>query len=401
MLYNLTDQHYPWLAQRGMGFFRLLLDPQFRAVLAVILGFGTVMGLGKRTVLLLRALKIGDQPEFHNADLNALSRNKRDVPTMGGVLIVGAILLPTLLLADLRNFYVHMAILCALWLAALGGFDDWLKLTTARRLPGSRDGLFTWEKLVFQLGLAVLLGLFIRHHGLTAGDDHLRDMTFSLNIPFMRTWVWDKDLHDYVASPDLLKLSATAFVLLSVLVVAGSSNAVNLTDGMDGLAAGIMVIVSFAFLLLCLLAGDEGQAKRLLVPYVPRSQELAVVAGAMAGACLAFLWFNANPAVVFMGDTGSLALGGLIGYIAVVIRQEVLLMIIGGVFVLEVVSVMLQVSYFKYTRRRFGEGRRIFRMTPIHHHFHLSGIAEQKVVVRFWLVSALLAALALATIKLR
>jgi phospho-N-acetylmuramoyl-pentapeptide-transferase len=180
------------------------------------------------------------------------------------------------------------------------------------------------------------------------------------------------------------------------MVIAGSSNAVNLTDGMDGLAGGIMGIVGFAFLVLALIAGDEYYAKRLLVPYIPNSQELAIVAGAMAGSCLAFLWFNCHPAQVFMGDTGSLPLGGLIGFIAVVIRQEFLLIIIGGVFVVEASSVLMQVGYFKLSK-----GKRIFKCAPIHHHFHLLGWTEQQVVVRFWLVSALLAAVALATIKIR
>jgi phospho-N-acetylmuramoyl-pentapeptide-transferase len=303
---------------------------------------------------------------------------------------------PTILLADLGSFYIHMALLCLVWLAVLGGFDDWLKLTSARRQPGSREGLFMWEKLVFQLGLAVVLGLFIHHHGRHASDPTLNTMAFSLNVPFVKTWVYDQGLTDYIASPDLITLSAWAFVVLTIMVIAGSSNAVNLTDGMDGLAGGIMGIVGFAFLVLALIAGDEYYAKRLLVPYIPNSQELAIVAGAMAGSCLAFLWFNCHPAQVFMGDTGSLPLGGLIGFIAVVIRQEFLLIIIGGVFVVEASSVLMQVGYFKLSK-----GKRIFKCAPIHHHFHLLGWTEQQVVVRFWLVSALLAAVALATIKIR
>jgi len=194
----------------------------------------------------------------------------------------------------------------------------------------------------------------------------------------------------------LIYLGPWAFGILAVLVISGSSNAVNLTDGMDGLASGIMVVVSFAFMVLCFIVGSEVWAGPLLMPYIPESGELAVVAGAMCGACLGFLWFNCHPAQVFMGDTGSLPLGGLIGYIAVVTRQEVLLAIVGGVLVMEVLSVVLQVSYFKLTG-----GSRLFRCTPIHHHFHLGGWGEQQVVVRFWLITALLAAVALATVKLR
>jgi len=181
----------------------------------------------------------------------------------------------------------------------------------------------------------------------------------------------------------------------------GTSNAVNLTDGLDGLAAGCMGIVSFVFLILALILGTPTLADELLMPYIKASDQMAVIAGAMTGACLGFLWFNCNPARVFMGDTGSLALGGLIGYVAIVIRQELVLFLVGGIFVAETVSVMLQVSYFKYTRRRFGEGRRLFLMTPIHHHFQRKGWTETQVVVRFWLIGAMLAAMALATVKLR
>ncbi|MEM9420671.1 MAG: phospho-N-acetylmuramoyl-pentapeptide-transferase, partial [Planctomycetota bacterium] len=203
-----------------------------------------------------------------------------------------------------------------------------------------------------------------------------------------------------VQSPGLIVFPPALYVIIAVMVMVFSSNAVNLTDGMDGLASGIMVIVAFAMLVLCLIAGyaheDFVLAKYLLVPHIPLSDELAVVAAAMVGACLGFLWFNCNPAQVFMGDTGSLPLGGLLGFIAVVIRQEFLLFVIGGVFVMEAVSVMLQVGYFKLTK-----GRRIFKCAPIHHHFHLEGWTEQQVVIRFWLITVLLAAIALATVKIR
>lgn len=400
MLYNFTDTYYRWLADHGLGFFRLFLDAKFRAVAAILLAFVVVILLGKRVIRVLVMLKIGDRPEFHNKTLNEITKDKSNTPTMGGVLISFAILLPTLLLADLNSFYVHMALLCILWLALLGGFDDYLKLTNARRGGKSRQGLHSWEKLVFQLGLAVVLGLFIHHYG-SHNDPDVSTMTFSLNLPFVKTWVYDAARHSYVPSPELWKLSSWAFVLVTVIVITGSSNAVNLTDGMDGLASGIMTIVAFAFMVLSLLAGDEDFAKRLLIPYVPRSEELAIVAGSIVGACLGFLWFNCNPAQVFMGDTGSLPLGGIIGYIAVVIRQEFLLLIIGGVFVMEALSVMIQVGVFKWTKNRPQGPLRFFKMAPIHHHFHLLGWPEQRVVVRFWLMTAVLVALALCTIKLR
>jgi len=321
---------------------------------------------------------------------------------MGGILISGSILATTLLLGDLTSFYVCMAIVCVLWLSVLGLFDDWLKLTSARRRPGSREGLYSWEKLVFQLGLAVVLGLFIHHHGRANDeaffDESLLKMAYSVTLPFFKSWQFNPDLQQYEPSTSLIVLGPWAFVILTVAVIVGSSNAVNLTDGLDGLASGIMGIVAFSFMLLAFIAGDgDGTlAKTLLVPYIPTANELVIVAGAMVGSCLGFLWYNCSPAQVFMGDTGALPLGGLIGYIAVVIRQEFLLLIIGGLFVLEAVSVIMQVVYF-----RVSGGKRIFKCAPIHHHFQLSGWAEQKVVVRFWLLSAVFAAIALATIKLR
>ncbi|MCX5662668.1 MAG: phospho-N-acetylmuramoyl-pentapeptide-transferase [Planctomycetota bacterium] len=380
-------------------FVRVFLYSEFRALMALLLSFAIVLALGRRTIRWLLKQKIGDNPEFYNKDLNQLMKQKANIPTMGGILICGAILASTVLLADLKSFYIQMGMICLLWLFLVGLFDDWLKLTSARRKPGSREGLYSAEKLLLQLGLAVVLGIFIYHHGqnkFTSDPEQLSRMSTALNLPFLKTWTSTALPREALPSPDLIVLGKWTFVLLTIVVITGSSNAVNLTDGMDGLAGGTMSIVAFAFAVLAWIAGQEIQAKHLLVPYIPQSDELAVMAAAMVGACLGFLWFNCHPAQVFMGDTGSLALGGLIGYIAVVIRQEFLLLIIGGIFVLEAVSVMLQVGYFKFTK-----GKRIFKCAPIHHHFHLSGWTEQQVVVRFWLISAILAAVALATLKLR
>lgn len=399
MIYNVIISIKPWLVEQGLfGFFRVWTYVEFRAVISVLMGFLLVLLTGKSTIGWLIKQKIGDNPEFHNKDLNELMQDKSNTPTMGGVLICGSIFITTALFADLGSFYVRMAFICLLWLAGLGGADDWLKLTTARRTPGSRSGLYSWEKLIFQLALGVLLGIFIHHYGDTKwssiGDSDILSMSKSLTLPLMKSWQWDGS--QWIPSEHLIILGAGSFVALTAFVIAGTSNAVNLTDGMDGLASGIMAMISFAFMILCLIAGDESAAKSLLVPYIPLSNELAIVAGAMTGSCLGFMWFNAHPAEVFMGDTGSLPLGGLIAYIAVVIRQEFLLMIVGGVLVVELLSVVLQVGYFKCTG-----GKRIFRCAPIHHHFHMGGTPENRVVVRMWLATAALAALAIATIKLR
>ena len=383
----------PW----GLGFLGVFDQIQFRAVFAAIISFSLVILLGRPTIKILLRLKIGDNPEFYHTSLNELMQSKKNTPTMGGVLIAGAIMVSIVLLADLRVFYIHMALLCLVWLTALGGADDYLKLTSQRRGDGSRDGLFMWEKLLFQVGLAVILGIFIHNFAQNNADSLVKEMAFSLNLPFLKTWVPDANNPGaWVVSPHLVRLGSTTFVVIAILAITGTSNAVNLTDGMDGLASGITAICALSFMILALLAGSKEVAQQLLVPWVNQSDELAIVAGAMLGACLGFLWFNCSPAQVFMGDTGSLPLGGLLGYMAVVTRQEFLLLVVGGVLFAEALSVVMQVGYFRMTG-----GKRIFKCAPIHHHFHMSGWIEQQVVVRFWLITAILAVVALATIKLR
>jgi len=338
----------------------------------------------------IRALikhKLGDRPEFDHASLNELTRDKSNVPTMGGLMILAAIGLAVLLLADVTNFYIHMALVCLVWLGALGAVDDWLKLTAKRRLE-SRDGLKMYQKLLFQVGLAVILGYYIYNHGRgnfavlspLVGEGTVPAYNI-LTVPFYKSGLY---------------LGPIAFMLVTVLVMTGSSNAVNLTDGMDGLASGCVALCALVFAILTYVVGTEELAAKLLFPHIPKSGELVVVCGAILGACLGFLWYNCHPARVFMGDTGSLPLGGLIGFVAVVTRQELMLLIAGGVFVMEAVSVIAQIGYYKWTR-----GRRLLRCAPIHHHFHLGGWSEPQTVVRFWLISAMCSAFALATIKLR
>jgi phospho-N-acetylmuramoyl-pentapeptide-transferase len=395
MLYLLTDRLQNWLEQIGLfSVVRVFLQLEFRAFAAVLVGFAAVLLFGKPVIRWLRKQKVGDAPEFYNERLNEMMKSKSGTPTMGGVLIVGAILLTVLLLADFaHNRFVHLAILVMVWLAGVGSFDDWLKLTAARRGPGTREGLYAWEKLLFQLGMASLVSYFIYQHGIATGND----AALSLNIPFQRTYVPSpQKLLELQLNPGVWVLGLTPFLVIGTLAIAGMSNAVNITDGMDGLAAGTMTIASFVMMVLCYIASSQSAAGYLLVPYVPEAKELMVVTGAMAGACLGFLWFNCNPASVFMGDTGSLALGGLLAYVAVAVRQEFLLILIGGIFIMEIGSVILQVSYFKWTK-----GKRIFRCSPIHHHFHMGGLSELQVVTRFWIVAIIFGMLALVTVKLR
>jgi phospho-N-acetylmuramoyl-pentapeptide-transferase len=381
MFHFLADHLQHWLESHGVGFFRVFTFPTFQSVAAVVLSFLIVMIAGPRTISWLRRQKIGDLASFDQAEIDALMASKKGTPTMGGLLIILAIAGTTLLLADLANFYVKMALVCLVWLGGVGATDDWLKLTKGRRPGSDRQGLYSLEKLLFQVGLAVILSFFTYRYG-----HQLKDAT-QLYLPFVK-------------SP-ILHLNLITFTVIGTLVMTGTSNAVNLTDGLDGLAAGCVAIASFAFLVLALIVGDPTLSSFLRMPQIIPAAQMAVLSGAMAGACLGFLWFNCNPARVFMGDTGSLALGGLLGYISIIVRHELVLFLVGGIFVAEALSVLIQVSYFKYTRKRFGQGRRVFLMAPLHHHFQRKGWTETQVVVRFWLVGAMLAMLSLATVKLR
>ncbi len=384
MFYLLIKKNLVWLTAHKIGFLRVFTFVTFQAIIATILSFLLVYLLAPRVIRWLRAQKIGDNAKLDQAEIDALNIGKQGTPTMGGILINLAVLFTIALLADLSNFYVQMAMVCVVILGAVGAVDDWLKLTRDRRGESGRQGLTSLEKLLAQIWLATVLAYFTYHYGKNI-DEHSR-----LYFPFV------KNFREYS-----IVLGPLAFVILSSLVMIGSSNAVNLTDGMDGLASGCMAITGFTFIVLAIIVGVSDNASFLNFPYIPTSGQMAVVAGAITGACLGFLWFNCYPASVFMGDTGSLALGGLIGYIAIVIRQELMLLIVGGVFVAEALSVILQVAYFKYTRRKYGEGRRIFLMSPFHYHFQKKGWTEPKIVVRFWLINVMLAALALATTKLR
>lgn len=363
-------------------------SPLFRATMAVILGFVFVWGFAPRTIRFLVRFKVGDVPEFDHETLNRLTQSKKNTPTMGGLLIVASILFSTLLLADLSSFYVRMGAVCLIWLGVLGGVDDWLKLTANRR-SGTRDGIRWWEKLVFQIALGALLAVFI----LRAGEGNVDAARWlDLQTPYNPSYnVLNLPFYKHA-----IVLPTALFVFIAVIVLAGTSNAVNLTDGMDGLASGCMVVTALAFMILAYVVGAPELARYLLFNHIPGAGELAVMCGAVMGACLGFLWFNAYPAQVFMGDTGALPLGGFIGYVAIVTRLEVMLFIVGGVFVIEALSVLIQIFYYKRTG-----GKRFFRCAPLHHHFHLGGWTETQTVVRFWLLAALFATFALATIKLR
>ncbi|GJQ30739.1 MAG: phospho-N-acetylmuramoyl-pentapeptide-transferase [Phycisphaerae bacterium] len=376
-----------WLRERGWyGPLGIFDQVQFRALAAAGLSFLLVLLFGRRTIRWLVRMKIGDSGATDAEALREHNSSKANTPTMGGLLIVGAIAGSTFLLADLSHFYVYMGLVVLFWLAAVGGVDDYLKLTAKSRGGGSRQGLYAWEKLIFQLGIGLLVGWFVYARA-EAGDD----VRHVLNLPFQKTYMRAGQLN-----PSLIFLGPAAFVAIATLMIAGMSNAVNITDGMDGLAGGVSAIVGVGVFVLAMIAGDQGTAQMLLVPSIPGAGELGVLAGATVGACLGFLWWNCSPAQVFMGDTGALSLGGVIGYIAVVTRQEFLVLVMSGVFLLEIGSVALQVGYFKVSG-----GKRIFRVAPYHHHLHLGGWPEPQIVARLWIVSVLLVVLALALIKVR
>jgi phospho-N-acetylmuramoyl-pentapeptide-transferase len=389
MLYNLLQMTDQWLDSAGLySVLQVLYQREFRAFSAVVLAFFIVMLFGKRMIRWLVKLKIGDCAEFDNDQLNAIMKNKENTPTMGGLLLVGSIVVTTLLLADVFNRYVHLILAVIIIFAAVGSVDDWLKLVGARRGIASRDGLLSWEKLLFQLGVGFIVGYFAWK---LTGDSQAAK---SLTLPLVRTY--EPGLETLTLAPNVIILPAVIFIVIAAFMVGGMSNAVNFSDGLDGLAPGLMMIASFAVMVLCYIAGSPDLAGYLLMPYVEGSAELMVVAGASAGACLGFLWFNAHPAQVFMGDTGSLPLGGMLATIGIVVRQEFLVVIIGGVFFIELGSSFLQITFYKWTK-----GKRLFKCAPIHHHFQYKGWSESQIVVRFWVVGVILAMLAIVSIKMR
>ena len=381
-----VSRYLDLLEAAGLGFLRVFTFVTFQTIAAAVMSFAIVLAMGPRTIRWLRRQKIGDNPSFDDATMDAAMSQKRGTPTMGGLLIVAAITTTVLLLADLRNAYTWIAVASVLSMGAIGATDDWMKLRAHRlalegKIRSTRQGLTTGKKLVVQLILCGFIGAATWYVGADTAS------ASSLMIPGLKT----------IAIP----LGGVGFVVLSIFVLTGSTNAVNLTDGLDGLAAGCGAIAAFAFVILSLIVGDSEWSATLLYHHVPQAKAMAVVAAALGGACLGFLWFNAHPASVFMGDTGSLAVGGLLGYIAIVTRHELLLVVIGAVFVAEALSVMAQVSYFKYSRKRTGTGVRLLLMSPLHHHFQKVGWSETQVVVRFWLIAAMLAAVGVASVKLR
>lgn len=354
------------------GGFNVFLYVTFRSAAAAVTALVISLFFGNWVIRKLTALKLG-QPIRTKEEVRRLAKlhgGKAGTPTMGGVLVIGAVLISSLLWARLDNRFVWLALFALVYLGVLGFADDYLKVTKK-----NTEGVKGRVKLLYQIALALIVAAVFLTEPL------IEVQARELFVPFVKT-------------PVVTNMSW--FVLLFfALVIVGTSNAVNLTDGLDGLAIGCTITVAFAYAVLCYVGGNFRIADYLQVPFYPFTAELAVVCAALIGAGFGFLWFNCYPAKVFMGDTGSLAIGGMLGVVAICCKQEVLLAIVGGVFVLEALSVILQVISFKTT------GRRIFLMSPLHHHFELAGWKENTVIVRFWIVSGVFALLGLATLKLR
>ncbi len=350
----------------------------FRSVAAAVTAFLLSLVFGNRVIRKLISLKVG-QPIRTKEEVNKLFElhgQKAGTPTMGGVLLLGAVVVSSIIWARPDNTAVWLLIFTLLYCGGLGWWDDYLKVSK-KNSKGVSEG----TKVIAQLILAgIVTGYFLLNPAIEV-------QARMLFVPFYK-------------EPILWNLGALTFVFFA-LVIVGASNAVNLTDGLDGLAAGCTTTVAFTYGILAYVAGNWKIAQYLQLPFYPFAGELAVVCMALVGASFGFLWWNAHPAKVFMGDTGSLAIGGMLGVVAICCKQEMLLVLVGGVFVMEAVSVLIQRTWFKITKKRYGEGRRVFLMSPIHHHFELKGWKENTVIVRFWILSIMFAFLGLATLKLR
>ncbi|UUX95666.1 phospho-N-acetylmuramoyl-pentapeptide-transferase [Aquabacterium sp. J223] len=389
-LFNWLQSLYP----DTLSFLRVFQYLTLRSVMAAMTALLIGLGLGPMVIRRLAALKIGQPIREYGIQAHLA---KSGTPTMGGVLILIGIGVSTLLWFDWSNRFVWIVLLVTFGFGAIGWVDDWRKV-----VQKNPEGMRSREKYLWQSIIGLLAATYLAF----AISENSNQRVLELFV----NWVTSGFTNDLPPNADLLvpffktvsyPLGFWGFVILSYLVMVGASNAVNLTDGLDGLAIMPVVMVGSALGVFAYVVGSSVYSKYLLFPYIAGAGELLVFCAAMAGAGLAFLWFNTHPAQVFMGDVGALALGGALGTIAIIVRQEIVLAVMGGIFVVEALSVMAQVSYFKYTKKRHGAGRRILKMAPLHHHFEKSGWNETQVVVRFWIITMLLCLIGLATLKLR
>ena len=403
MLYYLFDyleKQYDFL---GAGVFQYI---SVRAGMATFLSLLIALVFGKKIIGYIQNKQIGES--IRDLGLEG-QMEKKGTPTMGGLMIILCIIVPTLLFAKLSNVYIVLLLLSTIWLGLIGFIDDYIKV-----FKKNKEGLQGKFKIIGQVSLGLIVGLtllynssvVIREYTLPDGSKSTiqssavyKDVESSLTtIPFLK----NNEL-DYGSISCLITDNCTPilYILLVILVITAVSNGANITDGIDGLAAGTSAIIALTLSIFAYVSGNVIFASYLNIMYIPNSGELVIFGAALMGACIGFLWFNSYPAQIFMGDTGSLALGGVIAVMALAVRKELLLPVICGIFLIENLSVIIQVSYFKYTKKKYGVGRRIFKMSPLHHHYQKSGFHESKIVTRFWIVGILLAILSLATLKLR
>jgi len=416
MLYHLFDYLQDTYNMPGAGVFQYI---SFRASMAVILSLIISLVFGKTLIEKLRHMQAAET--IRTLGLKG-EEAKRGTPTMGGLIILAAILIPTLLFAKLNNVYILLMIFSTIWLGVIGFIDDYIKVY--KKNKGGLAGRF---KVVGQVGLGIIVALVLHFNdnvvvreqykvatvdeapeGVDVKNINGQLMYFkdvkstTTTLPFMKSHEINySKLLFWMDDEGANKWSWVVLMLVAVVVITAVSNGANLTDGIDGLAAGSSAIIGVTLAVLAFISGNLIFSDYLKVMFIPYQGELVIFAAAFAGACIGFLWYNSFPAQVFMGDTGSLALGGIIAVLALMIRKELVLPILCGIFLVENLSVMMQVSYFKYTKKKFGEGRRIFKMSPLHHHYQKLGYAEPKIVARFWIVGIMLAIFTIVTFKLR
>ena len=432
---------YEWLAKAGLkfpgsGLFQFIT---FRVLMAVLLSLFITTVYGKRLIQILLKKQVGETVR----DLGlAGEKEKVGTPTMGGIIIILAIIIPTLLFADLEKVYIRLMLLCTVWLGIIGFIDDYLKLRSKRLAKekgiaykkGDSDGLAGRFKIFGQVVLGIIVGatLYFNQNvtverevisqpvAMSSSDSILRKgerliadtirmfdgkehryvrvKTPITTIPFIKTHEFN---YSKLLPTSLQPYTWVLYIMIVIFIITAVSNGANITDGLDGLCTGVSAVIGVCLGIFAYVSGNIRFAEYLNIMYIPNLGELSIFIGAFIGACVGFLWYNAYPAQVFMGDTGSLALGGIIASLAIIIRKELLIPIICGVFLVENLSVILQVSYFKYTRKKYGEGRRIFKMSPLHHHYQKLGYHESKIATRFWIITVLLVIFSIMSLKIR
>ncbi|NQW77760.1 MAG: phospho-N-acetylmuramoyl-pentapeptide-transferase [Chitinophagaceae bacterium] len=437
MLYQL----FSWLDKTfnipGLGAFQFLT---FRIAMAILMSLFIATVYGKKIILFLQRKQIGETVRELGL---AGEQQKKGTPTMGGIIILLSILIPTLLFANLDKVYIRLMILCTVWLGLIGFLDDYFKIRARKQAQAeggnykkqNSDGLAGISKIIGQVGLGIIIGVTLYFSNAVTVEREIVSTTISeslqkgekvakdadivvrkingverrfvkvktpiTTIPFVKNHEFNYSKIISWIGPGAEKYTWIVYILIVTFIITAVSNGANLTDGLDGLAAGVSAIIGAALGVFVYVSGNYVFADYLNVMYIPNLGELSIFVGAFVGACIGFLWYNAYPAQVFMGDTGSLALGGIIASLAIIVRKELLIPIFCGVFLIENLSVIIQVSYFKYTKKKYGEGRRVFLMSPLHHHYQKKGFHESKIAVRFWIITILLVVASILTLKTR